>query len=79
MGILDGKPLEPLEVTRFPDQATDVTSLLNKGFHQVAADKAGSSSNERLQGSFSSTKISTKDFKILSVFIELSRRNPASL
>jgi hypothetical protein len=49
VGILDGKPLEPFEVTRFPDQATDVTPFLNKGLHQMAPDKAGSSSNECFQ------------------------------
>jgi hypothetical protein len=37
-----------------------VTSLLNKGFHQVAADKAGSSGNKCLQRNPSSTRISTR-------------------
>jgi hypothetical protein len=44
----------------------------------VAADKAGTSGNECLQASSSSTIISRKDLKILSVFIELSRRNPVA-
>jgi hypothetical protein len=72
-------PFEPSEITCLPDQATDVHPILKKGFHQMAADETRSSGNERLQRVSSSTLIMRKDLSILSVFLNLSRRNPVRI
>jgi hypothetical protein len=47
----------PSQIARFPEETTDLRSLLKKGFNEMASDESGSARNQNLQWFPSSLKI----------------------
>jgi hypothetical protein len=70
VGYFNGKSLEPLQIASLPKEAAELDPSLEKGFYEVTSNKSCTSSNQGFQIMFLPLQI----FKILYVFVELSRR-----